>query len=132
MLFRSIEKQAQRLQEAERAIDEKLLLTNILRSATGTALLASDLSHRISYATPAVADVLGVRPEQIGGHDIRNVLRQLGWEEADAALGEAPLAGGAKHYTVTFNGIQEVDLQVSLLLDAQNNAQGYLVLAQTA
>lgn len=125
-----IETQTKKLQEAERAINEKLLLANILRSATGTALLASDLKHRISYVTPAVAEVLGLRAEQLDGQDIRSVLKQLGWQGAAIAFDETSLALGTTHYSVVLSRGQEVDLQVSLLLDAQNQAQGYLVLAR--
>lgn len=120
-----VEKQAHELQQAARAIDEKLLLTNILRSATGTALLAADLGYRVTYATPAVADVLGLRTETVGGQDIRGLLRLLGWTEVDTTLNEAALARGAHQQTVA-----GIDLQASLLLDAQDQVQGYLVLAQ--
>ena len=41
-----VELQARDLQHAAQAIDEKLLLANILRSVTGTAVLASDLEYR--------------------------------------------------------------------------------------
>lgn len=122
-----VEKQAHELKQAALAIDEKLLLTNILRSATGTALLAADLSYRISYATPAVADVLGLRVADIGGQDLRGILRLLGWREVDGELAEAALAAGALQRTVA-----GIDLQASLLLDAQDKVQGYLVLAQRA
>ncbi|MBI2309017.1 MAG: CBS domain-containing protein [Rhodocyclales bacterium] len=126
-----VEKQAHELKQAALIIDEKLLLTNILRSATGTALLAADLSYRISYATPAVADVLGVRTEDIGGQDLRGILKLLGWAAVDGALSEAALADGATQHTVaTPDG--GIDLQASLLLDAQDKVQGYLVLAQRA
>jgi len=125
-----IDIQTKKLQEAESADNAKLLLTNILHSVTGAALLASDLSHRISYATPDVADVLGLQTEQIHGQDICSVLNQVGWQGATAALDEASLAWGGQHYTMALSSSQAIDFQVSLLLDAENRAQGYLVLAQ--
>lgn len=126
-----VEIQARNLQQAKQAVDEKLLLANILRSATGTAVLASDLEYRVSYATPAVAEVFGLRHGEIIGTDIRTALRQLGWHDAEALLGTAPLAEGAQHHTLTTGGAT-IDLQVSLLLDAVDCAQGYLVLGQRA
>lgn len=126
-----VEMQARDLQHASQAIDEKLLLANILRSVTGTAVLASDLEYRISYATPAVDNVLGLRMSDIGGADIRETLKQAGWHAADAAFDEAAVAQRARHYTVaTARG--QTDLQLSVLIDAQERAQGYLVLGQRA
>lgn len=126
-----VEIQARNLQQAAKAIDEKLLLANILRSATATAVLASDLDYRVSFATPAVADVLGLRADEINGRDIRDALKQIGWQNADVFLGKEVLAEGAQHYAVTISG-GTIDLRVSLLLDAHNQTQGYLVLAQKA
>jgi CBS domain-containing protein len=123
--------QARHLREANQAIDEKLLLANILRSVTGTAVLASDLDYRISYATPSVSQVLGLHTAEIGGADIRHTLKQVGWHAAEASLGEEAISRGARHYVVpTSSG--NIDFQVSVLLDAQHQAQGYLVLAQNA
>ena len=126
-----VELQARHLQQAALAVDEKLLLANILRSVTGTAVLASDLEYRISYATPSVVDVLGLRTADIGGTDIRETLRGLGWHTAEASLGEHAVAQGARHYKVA-TGSGNIDFQVSVLLDAEHQAQGYLVLAQSA
>ena len=126
-----VEIQARNLQQAKQAIDEKLLLANILRSATGTAVLASDLEYRVSFATPAVAEVFGLRLGEIIGADIRTTLKGIGWHDADALLGSALLAEGAQHCTVAF-GDETIDLQVSLLLDELACAQGYLVLGQRA
>jgi len=123
--------QARHLREASQQIDEKLLLANILRSVTGTAVLASDLDYRISYATPSVSHVLGLQTAQIGGTDIRHTLRQVGWHGAEASLGEEAMARGARHYLVP-TSFGKIDFQVSVLVDAQQNAQGYLVLAQNA
>jgi CBS domain-containing protein len=126
-----VELQARDLQQAVHAIDEKLLLANILRSVTGTAVLASDLEFRISYATPAVDEVLGLRLADIGGADIRETLKRTGWLSVDEAFDEAAVVQSARHYMVaTRRG--KADLQLSLLLDAQERPQGYLVLGQRA
>src|SRR6185369_14137707 len=95
-----IKMQARDLQRAENTIDEKLLLANILRSVSGTAVLTSDLKYRISYATPAVDEVLGVRAAEIGGADIRETLKRTGWHTADAAFDEASKGQRPRHYTV--------------------------------
>ena len=126
-----VELQARHLQQAALAVDEKLLLANILRSVTGTAVLASDLDYRISYATPSVTEVLGLQTEDIGGTDIRATLRKVGWHSAESFLDEEAVAKGARHCKVA-TGAGNVDFQVSVLLDAEHHAQGYLVLAQSA
>lgn len=124
-----VELQARSLQRVEQAVDEKLLLSNILRSVSGTAVLASDLDYRISYATPSITQVLGLRMEDLGGADLRDTLKRVGWQGANASLREETVSGGARHYVVpTHRG--KTDFQVSLLLNAQNDPQGYLVLAQ--
>jgi CBS domain-containing protein len=126
-----VELQARNLQHASVAVDEKLLLSNILRSVTGTAVLASDLDYRISYATPSVKEVLGLHFAEIGGNDMRHTLKQVGWHGIDAALSEDAVACGPRHYMVTtVHG--KTDFQVSVLLDAQHQAVGYLALAQRA
>lgn len=126
-----VETQARNLHEAARAIDEKLLLANILRSATATAVIASDRDYHVSFATPAVADVLGLRAEEIIGRDIRATLKRIGWRDADVFLGSEVLAEGTQHYAVAIGG-GTIDLRVSLLLDTHDDTQGYLVLAQKA
>ena len=126
-----VEMQARDLEHAHQAIDEKLLLANILRSVTGTAVLASDLEYRISYATPAVDEVLGLSMADVGGADIRETLKRAGWGGSEAAFAEAATAQSARHYIVpTARG--KTDLQVSVLIDDQQRAQGYLVLGQRA
>lgn len=124
-----VELQARHLREAAQAIDEKLLFANILRSVRGTAVLASDLEYRISYATPSVQEVLGLTLEEVGGADVRETLRRVGWDGAAAALQESAVSEGARHY-VASTSTGKVDFQVSVLVDAQNNARGYLVLSQ--
>lgn len=126
-----VERQAQQLRQAALSIDEKLLLTNILRATTGTALLAADLGYRISYATPAVTEVLGLRTEDVGGQDLRGILKLLGWADVDGQLNEAILAHGPRRHTAT-TADGGIELQASLLLDAHEKVQGYLVLALKA
>ncbi|MCM2251557.1 MAG: CBS domain-containing protein [Ramlibacter sp.] len=126
-----VELQARTLLQAAEVIDEKLLLANILRSVTGTAVLASDLDYRISYATPSVDRVLGLRMEDIGGADLRDTLKRAGWQAASTSLKEETVSKGTRHYLVdTTSG--KTDFQVSVLVDAQNDPKGYLVLAQRA
>lgn len=123
--------QAGHLQEAAHAADERLLLDNILRSVRGTAVLASDLDYRISYATPSVCQVLGLSTAEIGGTDLRHTLRQVGWHSVDASLHEDSVAQGVRNYVVPTSA-GPIDFQVSVLIDAQHNARGYLVMAQGA
>lgn len=126
-----VELQARTLELAEREIDEKLLLANILRSVNGTAVLASDLDYRISYATPSIDPVLGLRPQDVGGTDIRDALTRVGWQEAATSLNENLVTKGPRHYVATTRHGRR-DFQVSMLLNAQNDPQGYLVLVQKA
>lgn len=126
-----VELQARNLQQAAKAIDEKMLLANILRSASDTAMLACDLDYRISYATPAVVDVLGLHSAEIAGMDLRETLKRIGWKDAGVFLGYELLAEGAQHYAMSL-GDCNIDLKASLLIDAQHRTQGYLVLAQRA
>lgn len=123
--------QASHLQEVAHAAEEKALLDNILRSVRGTAVLASDLEYRISYATPSVSQVLGLNTAEIGGADLRNTLKRVGWYAVDASLHEKAVAQGVRNYLVPTSA-GKIDFQVSVLLDAQHNAQGYLVMAQGA
>jgi len=121
--------QARDLQKATDAADEKLLLANVLRSVTGTAVLACDLDFRVTYATPSLADVLAQPVDDIGGKDLRGVLGQAGWPGAYAALSEDAVAGGQRRYPVdALHG--RTEFQVSMLLDTDDCAVGYLVLAR--
>lgn len=126
-----VELQARSLQQASKAIDERLLLANILRSVTGTALLASDPDYRISYVTPSVAQVLGLRVEEVGGTDIRETLRMAGWRDGEESLRKVALVRSACHYLVP-TPCGTIDFQASVLLDGRQKMQGYLVLAQKA
>jgi hypothetical protein len=126
-----VEMQASTQAQGAQGVDERLLLANILRSMTGTAALASDLDYRISYASPNVEAVLGPRVEDMAGADLRDTLKATGWSAAAASLTEQALASGGRRHGVTIDG-GKVDFQVSLLLDDQKNAKGYLVLARKA
>jgi CBS domain-containing protein len=123
--------QASHLQEVAQAGNDRLLLDNILRSVTGTAVLASDLEYRISYATPSVSQVLGLSTAEIGGTDLRHTLRRVGWHSVDASLHEESVAQGVRNYIVPTSA-GRIEFQVSVLVDAHHNAQGYLVMAQSA
>jgi CBS domain-containing protein len=121
--------QARNLEQATQAIDEKLLLANVLRSVTGTSVLACDLEYRITYATPSIEEVLGLPLDDLGGSDLRAMLKRVGWHGAPAALGEDSVANGARTYAVdALPG--RTEFQVSVLLDPQRQAVGYLVLAR--
>jgi len=124
-----LELQQRHLKQSSDAIDEKLLLANILRSVNGTAVLASDLDFRISYATPSVAPVLGLSHQDVGGADLRQTLSAMGWEDATASLNEAARTGRThRHVVDTEHGT--TDFQVSMLLNGRQDVQGYLVMAQ--
>jgi CBS domain-containing protein len=116
---------------AAQGVDEKLVLANVLRGMTGTAALASDLDWRVCYATPSVEPVLGLRAEDVTGADLRDALKAMGWSDAAASLTEQALASGGRRHGVTIAG-GKIDFQVSLLLDDQKDAKGYLVLVRKA
>jgi CBS domain-containing protein len=126
-----VEMQASAPAQGAQGVDEKLLLANILRGMSGAAALASDRDYRISYASPNVETVLGLRVEDIAGADLRDTLKAIGWSAAAASLTEPALASGGRHHSVAVAG-GKIDFQVSLLLDDQKNAKGYLVLARKA
>ncbi len=126
-----VQLQAHALDQAERATDEKVLLANILRSVDGTAVLASDLDYRICYMTPSTVQVLGLDPQHLGGADIRRTLQRIGWQGAAASLDEAVVRRGARRCEAqTTCGHRH--FQVSMLLDANNEPQGYLVVVHMA
>jgi len=126
-----VDLQSQTLEQAAQAIDDELLLANILRSMRGTAALACDLEFRISYATPSVTEVLGLRADDMRGADLRDTLQSIGWQDAGAAFGPQASANGPNHSLVGVHG-GKVDFQVSALLDDGLEQKGYLVLARKA
>ena len=123
-----VDLQSQTLEQAAQAIGDEVLTANILRSLRGAAVLACDLGHRISYATPSVSDVLGLGAQAVRGADLRDALKAIGWRDAAASLTPAAAAQAACHDVATTRG-QRIRLRVSMLTDAQADPQGYLVLA---
>lgn len=117
---------------AARAIDEELLLANILRSMNGgAAALATDLDWRICYASPSVAKLLGPSLENMAGSDLRDAMLAIGWKDAAAALAQAVAAAASRRFKVpTTAGPLAFDF--SVLLDPQQAAKGYLLLARKA
>lgn len=110
-------------------IDEKLILATMLRSTSGTAVLAADLDYRICYVTPAVTGLLGLDAKEIMGLDLRETMKQSGWPDADRVLCEAALSDGAQTFSALIRDIK-IALRVFLLRDAQDRPCGFLVLAQ--
>lgn len=111
------------------AIDEALLLANILRGMNGAAALATDLDWRICYASPGVAGLLGTSVAAMDGSDLRDALMAIGWKDAAAAQAMAG-PGGARFEVPTTAG--PLSVEVSVILDPQQDAKGYLLLARKA
>lgn len=111
------------------AINEKLILDTVLRSAGGTAALAADLDYRIAHATPAVAGILGLNASDVMGLDLRETLKQAGWPDAETVVREAVLSDGTKTFEATL-GSNKIALRVLLMRDPQDRPCGFLLLAQ--
>jgi CBS domain-containing protein len=111
------------------AIDDALVLANVLRAMTGTAALAADLEFRICHTTASAEKVLGLRAKDVAGADLRDTLRSVGWRNAAAALNRDALALCASNHQVTVAG-SRLEFHVSALLDERGDGQGYLVLAR--
>ena len=114
--------------QAAPAIDEGLLLANILRGMNGAAALATDLDWRICYVSPAVAKLLGPTVENMAGSDLRDALLAIGWKDAAASLAQAAAGPGPWHYKVPTTA-GPLAFELSVLLDQQLAAKGYLLLA---
>lgn len=116
------------------ALNEKQLLENILRSAVGTAMVATDLECRIVHCNPAVAALPKLRHFGAPGEDVRDILARMGWAESGAVLTPDALRNGRMHSAaLAWNEGEDrlrVELQVSLLIDDMNQPQGYLLLAR--
>ncbi len=130
-----IERQAQELRENRAILTEKMLLDNILRSATGTAVIAADLDWRVIYCSAGADTVLDLPAAQARGRDLREILDKAGWD--DSALEpttDALRECGAQRQEVVIlhdgAGASHLELQLSLLLDEGDTPQGYLLLAQ--
>lgn len=124
-----VDLQSQTLEQAAQAIDDELLLANILRSLRGAAVLACDLEYRITYATPSASEVLGLNGQEIHGADVRETLKAIGWPGAAAALAKQMHGDSPIHCVVATAGGQ-ADLQVSRLVDEAQQLKGCLVLAR--
>lgn len=115
--------------QAGALIDEKLILATVLRSRTGTAVLAADLDYRICYATPTVAGILHMDAAEIMGLDLREAMKLAGWPDAHAVIVEAALSDGAQSFEAMIGGVK-IAMRVLLMRDANDKACGFLVLAQ--
>lgn len=129
-----IEEQEKALEGRQVAVSEKRLLENILRSAVGTAVITTDLDGRVGYFSPAVLAMPKLQPFATRGRDAFEVLATLGWPEARQALTPQALANGRLHSRLLAwmadGQSSHAELQISLLVDDKNQAQGFLFLAR--
>lgn len=129
-----IEEQEKALESRQVAVSEKSLLENILRSAVGTAVIATDLDGRIDYFSPAVLAMPKLQPFATRGRDVFDVLAILGWPEASEVMTSQALANGRLHTQLLAwseaGQTRHVELQLSLLVDDKNQPQGYLLLVR--
>lgn len=116
------------------AVNEKVVLENILRSTTGTAVIAADLECRVNYCNPAVAAMPKLQALATLGQDLREALARLGWADSRAVLTPDALRDGRMHRQelqwAAGADTLHVELQVSLLVDDRNQPRGYLLLAR--
>jgi len=129
-----LQRQEKVLQSRQAAVDEKELLENILRSATGTAVIATDSACCIAYCNPAVAAMPRLQAFATPGRDVRDVLALLGWPGCVEVLTHGALRDGRTHrqalaWTAGTDNHQ-AELQVSLLIDDGNQPRGYLLLVR--
>lgn len=129
-----LQRQETVLQSRQTAIDEKMLLENILRSARGTAVIATDQDCRIVYCNLTVAAMPKLQTLATPGNNVREALERLGWAGCGAVLNPETLGNGRVHsQTLTWTAGTEnlrAELQVSLLIDDSNQPQGYLLLVR--
>lgn len=129
-----IQEQEKVLESRQVAVSEKRMLENILRSATGTAVITTDLEGRIDYFSPAVLTMPKLGLFAVRGRDAFDVLATLGWAEARQEVTPQVLANGRLHTQLLAwmaDGLAaHAELQISLLIDDRNQAQGYLLLAR--
>ena len=129
-----IQEQEKVLMSRQVVVNERNLLENILRSATGTAVIAADAQWRVSYCNPAVAAMPKLQALAIKGTDLRQALAGLGWESCGEVLRPETLRDGRTHIQLlawtTGAGNFSAEFQVSLLIDDKNQSQGYLLLAR--
>jgi CBS domain-containing protein len=129
-----IQEQEKVLMSRQVVVNERNLLENILRSATGTAVIAADPQWRVSYCNPAVAAMPKLQALAIKGTDLRQALAGLGWESCSEVLRPETLRDGRTHIQLVAwtTGTENfsAEFQVSLLIDDKNQPQGYLLLAR--
>ncbi len=97
-------------------------------------MIAADLDCRVVYCNPAVAAMAKLQSFAEAGCDLREAFAALGWAEAGQVLTPEALANGRMHsHLLAWMGEGRTDhaeLQITLLVDDQNRAQGYVVLAR--
>lgn len=129
-----IQNQEMALISRQSVVNEKQLLENILRSAVGTALIATDLECRIVHCNPAVAAIPKLRHFSAPGKDVRDILAGMGWADSGKVLTPEVLRNGRLHSEALAwsegDDRLRVELQVSLLIDDGNQPQGFLLLAR--
>ncbi len=129
-----IHEQEKALESRQVAVSEKRVLENILRSAVGTAVITTDLDGRVGYFSPAVLAMPKLQGFATRGRDAFELLATLGWPEAREQLTPQALANGHLHTQLLAwmaeGQASHAELQVSLLVDDKNQAQGYLLLAR--
>lgn len=129
-----IQEQEKVLESRQVAVSEKRLLENILRSAVGTAVITTDLAGRVGYFSPAVLAMPKLQGFATRGRDAFELLATLGWPEAREQLTPQALANGRLHTQLLAwmaeGQASHAELQVSLLVDDKNQAQGYLLLVR--
>ena len=129
-----IQSQEKALISRQSAVNAKQLLENILRSAVGTAVVATDMECRIVHCNPAVAAIPKLRHFGSSGQDVRDILARMGWADSGTVLTPDVLRNGRMHSEALAwsegNDRLRVELQMSLLIDDKNQPQGYLLLAR--
>lgn len=129
-----IQEQEKVLESRQVAVSEKRLLENILRSAVGTAVITTDLDGRVGYFSPAVLAMPKLQGFATRGRDAFELLATLGWPEAREQLTPQALANGRLHTQLLAwmaeGQASHAELQVSLLVDEKNQAQGFLLLVR--
>ncbi|MDP3515189.1 MAG: CBS domain-containing protein [Sulfuritalea sp.] len=127
-----LQRQEEVLESRQTVVDQKQMLENILRSATGTAVVATDRACRIAFCNPTVATMPKLQDFATPGRDLRDVLARLGWPGCTEVLLPGALRDGRVHsqaldWTVGTDSYH-AELQISLLIDDANLPQGYLLL----
>jgi CBS domain-containing protein len=129
-----VQRQEKALQCKQEVVDEKQFLETVLRSMPATAVLAADLAYRVTYCNPAVTTILKLQCGAVLGQDIHDVLASVGWPDSAPILTQQALRDAKPHKQALdwIAGTQQcrAELVVSLLIDEQDQPQGYLLLAR--